>query len=72
MNVGDLRAALAKWPDDTEVAVINDLNNDLDTDVSADVAINHPGSRPRGRNSWHWEGDPTAGLPDGQTVIVLY
>lgn len=70
MNVADLRTALAKWPDDTEVMVINDLNNDLDGDIAADIAINHPSTYVQ-RKSWHWE-DESGIWPDGQSVIVIY
>lgn len=70
MKNAELRAALAKWPDDAEIALIGHLNNDLDTDVSVDAAINHPGTYV-GRASWHWN-DAAGTWPEGRTVIVLY
>lgn len=68
MNVGEVRAALAAYPDDMPVAVIGD-DRDIDREVDIDVAISHPGSRPRGCADWHWESDNG---PDGTPVVVFY
>ena len=54
MNVGELRAKLADYPDDLPVMVINDLDDSVD-EADCDVAINHPGVRPKGRKDWTWE-----------------
>ncbi|MBO0881915.1 MAG: hypothetical protein J2P17_16555 [Mycobacterium sp.] len=72
MNVGELRAALTEWPDDTPVAVIDGTHrrSDLDTDALISSAINHPVSYHDGR-SWHWQDDDTTDV-DGELVLVIY
>lgn len=70
MNVGEVREALAAYPDDMPVAVIGD-DRDIDREVDIDVAISHPGSRlnRRGCTYWHWKSDDG---PDGTPVVVFY
>lgn len=73
MNIGELKAAVAAYPDDMPVAVLDRRiydNPDLDTDVQVEAAINHPGYHPRGRASWHWESDNTVDTPGTPTVVI--
>lgn len=70
MNVGELRAILNGYPDDMPVALIDHVNDDLDTDPVAEVGVDHPGSRPDGRRSWHWPHDPKTS--PGIDVLVIY
>jgi hypothetical protein len=76
MNVGELRAALAEYPDDLSVAVIDGTYNgdDLDMGVAIGIAINHPDTRPHGRRSWRWKNslDGENPGPGGDPVLVFY
>ena len=73
LNIGELKAAVAGYPDDMPVAVLGQGIHDgseLDTDVAVDTAINHPGCYPHGRASWHWESDNTVDTPGTPTVVI--
>lgn len=73
MNIGELKAAVATYPDDMPVAVLDRTGqgaSELDTDVLIDVAISHPGIHPRGGADWHWESDNTVDTPGTPTVVI--
>lgn len=65
-------AELLKHPEDMEVALIDDLYNDLDYGIVVGEALDFGSTRPDGRSSWAFPGNPKAKGFDGRDVLVIY